>query len=601
MMSRARPSCAAWLALLLSIASLCSPVHAQTQNATTPGATTAPYPTLQSLTLEWAIGGDSNRNGVVNVRWRAQGETPWRVAMPLRRIPAGLNQGFQWANRHSGSLFDLRPGTTYEIELSLSDPDGGQETRVITATTRSVPRPASDAVIRPVTPGDLSVNIANAQPGDILLLGPGTYPGFVFGRDGTAARPIVIRGQPGAVIDGELGMFSRSHVHLESLTVNGRIRFNASNHISITRCTVNASATQFNGDGIVTYLRSENAYIADNVVNGTTPWREDAFGASGANRGEGILVTGPGHVIAYNRVSGFRDNISLLEDTEAREQFSIDIIGNELGEAADDAIEADFCFHNCRILRNRVTNAFIAFSSQPGLGGPTYFVRNVAYNVPHVAFKLYRGSSGDVLLHNTIVKAGDAFGLYPGVAVSRLFTRNNLFLGGFPGTYNGFGNGTGAVLAFADLVVDGSSLDFDAFGSETGRFEGRFATTSFSSLASLRGLTTEVNAVQATRAVFARSIAAPSSPLTRYAPQDLRPARGSVLDAGQVLPGINDGFIDVAPDIGAYEAGSDLPEYGPRRPRFTSRPLPPLQRPVGGAQGGKPLPRLTRQRLHQGH
>lgn len=579
------------LLTLLLMTGVWSPAHAQTQNATTPGATTAPYPTLQSLTLEWAIGGDTNRNGVVNVRYRAQGDAQWREAMPLRRIPAGLNQGFQWANRHSGSVFDLRPGTVYEIELSLSDPDGGQETRIVSATTRSVPRPANDAVIKPVTPGDLSVSISNAQPGDILLLGPGTYPGFIFGRDGTAAKPIVIRGRPGAVIEGELGMFNRSHVHLESLTVNGRIRFNASNHISITRCTVNASATQFNGDGIVTFLRSENAYIADNVVNGTTTWTEAAFGSSGANRGEGILVTGPGHVIAHNRVSGFRDNISLLEDGEAREQYSIDIIGNELGEASDDAIEADFCFHNCRILRNRVTNAFIAFSSQPGLGGPTYFVRNVAYNVPHVAFKLYRGSSGDVLLHNTIVKAGDAFGLYPGVGVSRLLTRNNLFLGGASGTYNGFSNGTGAVLAFADLVVDGSSLDFDAFGSETGRFDGRFATISFSTLASLRGSTTEAHAVQATRAVFARTIAAPSSPLTRYAPQDLRPARGGVLDAGQVLPNINEVFLDVAPDIGAYEAGSDLPEYGPRRPRVISRPLPPLQRPIGGAQGVRPLPR----------
>ena len=46
-----------------------------------------------------------------------------------------------------------------------------------------------------------------------------------------------------------------------------------------------------------------------------------------------------------------------------------------------------------------------------------------------------------------------------------------------------------------------------------------------------------------------------------------------------------------APDIGAYEAGSDLPEYGPRRPRIIGRPLPPLQRPIGGAQGAKPLPR----------
>jgi hypothetical protein len=576
----------------------CFPAVSYAQNATTPGALTAPFPTLQAITLEWAIGGDADQDGVVSVRYRAAGQALWRDGMPLRRIPAGINQGFAWANRHSGSLFDLIPATTYEIELSLFDPDGGQETRTLNATTRAVPKPAADAVVRPVTPGDFSVIAGNAQPGDILLLRPGAYVGFNFGRDGTAARPIVIRGQPGVTINGEVGLFARSHVYLEALTVNGRIRFNASNNISITRCTVNASATEFNGDGIVGYLRPSNAYIADNIIVGTTVWAESSFGVNGNNRGEGILVTGPGHVIVHNRVSGFRDNISLVEDTEASDQYSIDIANNELSEAGDDAIEADFCFHNCRIVRNRVTNAFIAFSSQPGLGGPTYFIRNTAYNVPHVAFKLYRGSSGDVLLHNTVIKAGDAFGMYPGVAVSRLLTRNNLFIGGVPGTFNGFGNGNGQVMALADLVVSGSSLNFDAFGSELRTFNGRFAATTFGSLAAMRANTTEANGISVDRSVFARPIAAPSAPLTQYAPQDLRPLAGSVLDAGQIIANINDIFTGVAPDIGAHEAGTETTIYGPRKIMRTAPPLPPLlgPAPAGGVKRAVSGHRLRRDR-----
>ena len=51
-MSRTRlPKSVALLALLLVAGAWC-PAHAQTQNATTPGATTAPYPPVQSLTLE---------------------------------------------------------------------------------------------------------------------------------------------------------------------------------------------------------------------------------------------------------------------------------------------------------------------------------------------------------------------------------------------------------------------------------------------------------------------------------------------------------------------------------------------------------------------
>ena len=37
------------------------------------------------------------------------------------------------------------------------------------------------------------------------------------------------------------------------------------------------------------------------------------------------------------------------------------------------------------------------------------------------------------------------------------------------------------------------------------------------------------------------------------------------VDAGLVLPNINDGFGGNAPDLGAHEAGSEVPHYGPRK------------------------------------
>lgn len=69
---------------------------------------------------------------------------------------------------------------------------------------------------------------------------------------------------------------------------------------------------------------------------------------------------------------------------------------------------------NVRVVRNRITNAFIGLSSQPGLGGPTWFVRNVLYNVIFQAFKPNRSSVGDLWLHNTVVKSGDAMGVCAG-------------------------------------------------------------------------------------------------------------------------------------------------------------------------------------------
>jgi hypothetical protein len=60
-------------------------------------------------------------------------------------------------------------------------------------------------------------------------------------------------------------------------------------------------------------------------------------------------------------------------------------------------------------------------------------------------------------------------------------------------------------------------------------------------------------------------VAFPDPPLPEREPPDLRPRAGTpVVDAGVVLPNLNDDFLGDGPDIGAYEAGQPLPHYGPR-------------------------------------
>lgn len=532
------------------------------QTATTPGAISLPEPTLNHLSIEWAISGDSDNDGVVAVRFRVLGDTSWRQAMPLRRVPAGSNSstGNSWSNRHSGSLFGLLPATTYQVELTLNDPDGGAAQQIVQATTRGVPQPGN-GTLRAATPATLGNVLNQAQPGDIVELAAGNYSGFNLNRSGSAGNPLTLRGLPGSQINGELGLFSRQHVLLQNLTVNGRIRFNSSDDISIVGSTINASPTQFNGDGIVCFLRCARAYIADNTIVGTTTWAQSSFGVSGNNRGEGIAVNGPGHVIVGNTVRGFRDGISFLEDSEADDQYSIDVLNNLISNSADDGIEADSCFHNCRIIGNRLTNSFIAFSAQPSLGGPTWFIRNTAYNVVHVPFKLYRGSVGDVLLHNTIVKTGDGFNSYPGTTIGRAFARNNLFLGGEPGTYAGFSSGSGRVVDLVDLQNATSSFDYNGYGTTRSDFRGRLGNTSFTSLATLRSNTSEVNGQQVDMAIFAASPAFPQNPLTEYAPVSLLLAEDvRAVDAGVVLPNINDDYEGAAPDLGAFERPSAIPE-----------------------------------------
>lgn len=556
-------------------------------DATAPGTITAPNPTTCGISLAWPFSGDDDGDARVTVRYRQTGGS-WKVGMPLFRTPAGSTQGVAWGNRHLGSLFDLQPATSYEIELDLRDPDGGSVVRTLTVATRAIPAAMAGAPVRMVTPANLAARLASASAGEVLELAAGTYPGFTVAVNGSAEQPIVIRSAAGAVIDGQIEMIGRRYVHLDGLTVNGRIRVNSSLGIAVVRCTINARADRGAGDGVVGYLRCENAYIADNTVTGTTTWAASSLGVSGDNLGEGLCLTGPGHVIRNNRVRGFRDGISLMEYAEAVDQYAIDIVENDISECADDGIEADFTAGNCRVMRNRLTNCFMGISSQPGLGGPLYVVRNVLYNVVFEAFKLHNATYGDVLLHNTVVKAGDAFSVFSGATIARTTSRNNLFIGGPGGTFGSYDIGSGRVMSLTDLAVASASLDYDGFGSTTGAFQARFGpSVTVSSLAQLRSQTSEVHAVQVDLRAFAATIAVPAAPMTAYAAPDLRLAPGGgAIDRGQQVTGINDGFAGSAPDLGAYEAGAAVPPYGVRSPENTDRTPPVISGSDDGGAGG---------------
>ena len=548
--------------------------RALAQTATTAGAVTAPYPTSQGISIEWAITGDSNNNGVVSVRYRPSGGT-WKAGMPLRRVPAGSNSSGsfgsgngQWSNKHSGSLFDLNPGQTYEIELTLTDPDGGSMTTTTTVATRAFPAAAANAPVKAVTPSTLSSALSSAMPGDILLLGAGSYPAFTVSRNGSAGMPIVIRGASvdTVTIGGRVTMTDRQYVHLEDMTVMGEIRLNGSSNMMVRGCRVRTTSNGITfqvGNGI-----PRNNTIVDNDVTGGATWVDDQLSVDGYDGGEGIEFTGSGHVICFNHVKDFRDDISFMEYEEAEEQVSIDICNNDIEEATDDAIEADSAMGNVRIFRNRIRNCFEGISAQPNLGGPTYYVRNVMYNVLYSPFKFHNGTVGDVVMHNTVVKCGDAYGCYAGETWKQAYFRNNVFVGGMGGgTYGGYANGSGRIFQLADADAT-CSFDYDGGGAiGVSSFQGKIGSASFSSLATLKSATTEAHAVQVDMSIFASAPAFPSNPYPPKPVVDLRIAAGSaVVDKGLAIPGINDGFAGTAPDLGAYEAGDALPTYGPRPP-----------------------------------
>jgi hypothetical protein len=518
--------------LLLSAANL-----VYSQNKTIPGALTSPYPTLINLAVNWEIKGDDNMNGAVSVRYREEGTREWHTGMPLFRVPAGKNLGFSWTNKHAGSIFDLNPDTGYEIVLTLSDPDGGSEERTIKAHTRAVPKAGSSA--------------------DIVYIKPGVYD-TLRTKSGTKQKPVVYMPEGGKATFAHIDMKNRKWVYIIGLNIVNNynegvgILMDGASDCMISGCIIKSVYGM-----VADKPGAFNCYICDNVLTGICTWVNKSMGAHGDNIGEGIELTGSGNVICYNKVTGFRDCISTMEDQRTAEQTCIDIYNNDIYSGVDDAIEADFCFSNCRIFRNRITNCFVGLSSQPGLGGPNYFYRNSMYNLTHGAFKFKRYSQGDVAMHNTVVKVGT--GLGGNDSMDYAWFRNNLAIGGPTGGVKWGDYGPGNPYA-ADIIKPKGhcSFDYDAVGSFNVPYEARIGKLQFSEV--------EKHGIEHLHLsdIF-MNVPFPDPPVPERPVQDLRPKAGSaVIDAGVLIPNINDKYTGKGPDIGAYELGEEYPHYGPR-------------------------------------
>jgi hypothetical protein len=261
-----------WLAIVAAGTSLA-------QNSTTPGEVTTPYPTVTNLAVEWKIRGDDNLDGVVAVKYRRRGETTWQFAMPLRRVPAGTSRGtkpvFQWENRHSGSIFDLRPDTEYDISLTLSDPDGGNAEKLVRTRTRPVPADPPRPRRKKATPQNLAAIAAAAQPGDVIQLAAGSYGQFTVQRDGTEGNPIVFRSTDGGAAFDGISLRGRKHVHIEGVSSQGSIDLLGGEWLVVRHCNVKAKY------GIIANNPpgTANSYIADNIVTGFETWERTRMGA----------------------------------------------------------------------------------------------------------------------------------------------------------------------------------------------------------------------------------------------------------------------------------------------------------------------------------
>ncbi|MFQ5614950.1 MAG: right-handed parallel beta-helix repeat-containing protein, partial [Anaerolineales bacterium] len=343
------------------------------------------------------------------------------------------------------------------------------------------------------------------------------------------------------------------HIILQGLTIqNGRWGIDAQNTRDIY---IHHNIIQDVGYGV--YNRRSNGWeynqiVCDNTITGRISWP-----GSGIPRERGIDLRGDGNVVCYNTVQSFGDCISVQPYTGP--SYGNDVYGNDASYCVDDGIEIDYNQANARVWRNRVMNSCKGISLQPIYGGPAYIFRNELFNIEIVPLKMYNYTTGFYVVHNTSVKHSDGHGDKNEMWRNVVF-RNNLFLG------------TRYAFEFLTVADEGfRDLDYNAWGTTRaiGNANAPYFKWDDVSYGTMTDLPpgVEDNGIPA---VFGDLVnAALSASWDTAVPpssRDLRLAAGAPeIDAGVSLPNLNDGFaISGLPDMGAFEYGQPLPQYGPR-------------------------------------
>jgi len=453
----------------------------------------------------------------------------------------------------------------------------------------------------------------------------GTY---YLTADGTEEQPIAIvaAGDGEVVFDGNgnyalFDVRAADYTYFEGITFrNAEVAILAGTQFlaGSKGLTVKRSRFERVGAGVFTnWSGSSNFYIADNVFLGRNDpnhligWAGDMWiqfrGVDGQifppvmSSYVAVKLYGPGHVVAHNYIAHFHDGINVetygnpdgsvasgpgIEDGPKyppreywdRRPVAIDFYNNHITNSHDNPIETDGSMHNIRVMRNLFINhASHAFCNQPALGGPVYWIRNIAYHLPGGSTRLTNGSAGVLFYNNTILSETFAAG------TSNTHWRNNLILGenALPAIfsvttfteytssdYNGFRPNPGVAASFRwSAPRRGVVADYNGPG-RTAELEAReFATLEEYSAATGQ----DRNSVLVDYDVFlnvpmldARD-AETVQEIYEAADFDfrLRPGSGAV-DRGTPLAQVTDGFSGRAPDLGALELGAPYPVYGPR-------------------------------------
>lgn len=343
-----------------------------------PGAELRLVPTFENASVY--LEDTDHPPAALRVRYRASGADTWIDAHPLvataeHPIPRG-------------SLFGLRPGTTYEVTVSA----GNEAVADASVTTWSDEVP----IVK-------TINLAEVNPEG----GP-----YLIEYGGTAEGWVRYVGAPGYVLDGgdrdteAILAEGVSHVIIEDLTiVGGRrhgIKLFECEYVRIRNCDISgfcraaamydpdqggkpvtAEGNRINFDGGI-FIDGSGAVVVERCYVHDPRTHANSWETSHPSGPTGIFVRATwGTVVRYNDFVAS----DLLRWNDGIEGWGngkhggfkqdADIYGNYFAYANDDGIELDGAQRNVRFYANQIEGGLCGISTAPNAEGPSYVLANL--------------------------------------------------------------------------------------------------------------------------------------------------------------------------------------------------------------------------------
>jgi hypothetical protein len=316
---------------------------------------------------------------------------------------------------------------------------------------------------------------------------------------------------------------------------------------------VQDSVFAINNGGITVRGASHRNVIQDNEFSDTIfDWPWDAVKAAGNLERGGVYFGGPvsgrGNVIRRNIIHDYFDGFDVCPGEPSSQTNETDVYGNLVYNTGDDGVQVDGWCSNIRLWNNTFHHVLVGISFAPMIGGPVYAIRNLIYhfgaghNIHSGRSFKFNNSSSDksgsiYIIHNT----ADAVTTDPsGIKLSSgssdgwalVYSRNNIW------------SSPSYALENEDIryPVD---LDYDNLWTGSNNDLVRWDNDKFTTLDEFFGATGQEPNGLSLNPGF-------TSPETGE--YGLNP-KSALINAGAIIPGINDDYRGLAPDIGAFESG----------------------------------------------